>query len=881
MARRIVLFASSLLLFFSLDVSATAARSLKSFLQQLESRTGYRFLYRESLIRNRTISLPDSSSIVMLIPVLEKEGLSLSIDEARKVAIITEKKTSQNPATSVQVAVIDAGAGSSMPYATVTWFENTQLKGFTTGENGRFTLSADLAGKSLRIGYVGYKTVFVEVDALLKSNEPVVSLQPDVLESAAAVVSDARYRSVPDSSAGRWSRSRVTGFAGERNVMRSLEAFPAVSPVVGLNRGLVLRGSNPDAFQVLLDGMTIFHQSHLFGLIDAFQSDALQSVAFHYATTPAQFPSPPGGLMAFYTRDATNTRVSGNAGISSSSFKGLLEIPILPTRASLLIGGRNSLINSIDWFGNRELISFGLDVEREHSPTGSDGISAEERVLRNRQTTASFSDIHAKLSADLGRAARLQLAFYSGTDKAKELADRYFLVNPNTPVFTSRFRLFPVQTENNWQNTSWSALYQQTLNPKALLTLQTGGSGYESSYLKGDFVYQRPPSGGNQQERAAIDTFSNRNLVREYKINPHVDLVITPAWSVSFGAAAFLFEAVYEETNLQRSRPVNISRSYAQLDAYLQSDFTFDSGALLQTGIRSHFYEAGGRFRLSPRFLLEIPAGEIGSLKAGYSRNYQFLHRFNLNQQISADVWSLTGDDEPITSSDHFFAGWKRKLWSGASLSADVYSKQTRYMRLHELSANVFGANNVLDNPRFYDNNGYSKGIELFFDQQIALNRFAVGYTRSNSQISNERVMRGERYDAAWDRLHQIQGRFETTVFKILQLHVSTLALSGTPNQLAQFEETLPPNQRYPDEKDRLSWYYRTDAGVTAMVHHNGLRVEGTFSIFNVFGRKNPWYRTVVEVLEEDAFRRTTPRYYPVDVYDMGFRPSFEIVIRF
>jgi hypothetical protein len=37
----------------------------------------------------------------------------------------------------------------------------------------------------------------------------------------------------------------------------------------------------------------------------------------------------------------------------------------------------------------------------------------------------------------------------------------------------------------------------------------------------------------------------------------------------------------------------------------------------------------------------------------------------------------------------------------------------------------------------------------------------------------------------------------------------------------------------------------------------------------------------VIQVLETDRFGRQNPKFYPVDVYDLGIRPAFEIRLLF
>jgi hypothetical protein len=884
MARCIVLLLISLLS-VSTGVSARSeTRKLRDVLKTIEQRSGFRFLYRESLVSRIQVDWTPTENLADLERLLDARGLHLAVDEARKVAIITEKQEKAGAdITEIMIHVVDASSGSPLPFATISWKMEQHFQGLTTDENGRANIPFHNNQSEIRISYVGYKTVFVQAEALKDSHNPVISLFPDVVESNAVVVSEARFLLSPDTATNHWIGRAVAGFAGDRNVLRSLQAVPAVAPVIGLNKGLVVRGSNPDAFQVLLDGMTIYHQSHLFGLLDAFQSDALQAVAFHYAMIPAQFPSPPGGTLAFYTRSGPSSSVSAQAGLSNSSFRGMLSVP-LAGRGSIMVAGRKSLLGSINWLGNRELISFGLDVNRPHSAVETGAVPAEQRLLQNRTADADFTDLHAKAGFELSAKTRIAAAAYLGRDEAAESADRYFQVS-NSPLFNQRFKLFPVATRSNWDNTSWSATITHVPASSMLVTVQTGGSRYNSSFTKGDFAY--PPRLNQQQpggplpplSTTVVDTFSNSNSVSEFKLNPNIDVALSSKTSLTAGAAYFYYDVAYREINAQRNGAVRLATSSAQIDAYAQVDHRFHNGSL-QAGIRAHHFAVSSATRLSPRILVEYALPAAGTFKAGYNRNYQFLHRFGINQQIPADVWSLSGKVEPVTEADHLFAGWKRGLWRGASLSADVYTKKTRNMRLHEITS-VMLTQNTLDNPRFYGNDAYSRGLELLLDQQLGRHRLAISYTLAHTEIQNDLVNRGNRYDAEWDRRHQGSIRYETIVFNHLRLFATQTISSGIPNYLKLFSDQLPQAQRFSGEPERLGWYYRTDAGASVSARTGSAHIEASLSFFNIFNRQNPWYRTVIQVIETDRFGRQNPQNYPVDVYDLGFRPSFELVIRF
>lgn len=116
---------------------------------------------------------------------------------------------------------------------------------------------------------------------------------------------------------------------GESNAVRSLQMLPAVSMNTALNDGINIRGSSSDGFHVLLDGLTVYNQSHLFGLLDAMNADVLKSSGFYYDVTPAQYQAPLGGTLSLITRTGSINDFRSSFGISNTALKSTVEGPLI------------------------------------------------------------------------------------------------------------------------------------------------------------------------------------------------------------------------------------------------------------------------------------------------------------------------------------------------------------------------------------------------------------------------------------------------------------------------------------------------------------------------------------------------------------------------
>jgi hypothetical protein len=124
---------------------------------------------------------------------------------------------------------------------------------------------------------------------------------------------------------------------------------------------------------------------------------------------------------------------------------------------------------------------------------------------------------------------------------------------------------------------------------------------------------------------------------------------------------------------------------------------------------------------------------------------------------------------------------------------------------------------------------------------------------------------------AEWDRTHQFTSHLEVQVLKDIGLNVTWFYATGNPNVLSFTDEA---------EKSRLPDYHRLDASVQWSRMFNEVQVEVRASVYNVYDHVNTWYREPIQVFNQN---RSVERFifYPVDVYDLGFQPSFDVAVSF
>ncbi len=854
--------------------NSSEEQSLREIIRETERQTGYTFLYRESLISGISLQFNQDEAIGLeqLSSALEPYPIKLVIQHDRRVVIITERRQAQADPSELRITgqVVDAQTGERLPFTTVSWRESGQLRGVATGTSGRFDVRprfTDLEPE-ITFSFVGYRTFTITFDrSELPIRDVTIRLEPASVRSDDIIVSGFSGSTPSDSLlAGMINASRFSPL-GEASSIRALQSHPSVAAGPAFNSGMNVRGSNPDGFLVLLDGMTIFNQSHLFGLLDSFNPHAVQSSGYYFGVVPASMESPTGGTLNLITRTGSRAGFRGRAGLSNTSLNTTLEGPA-GSRSSWMLSGRASYMNQLSWFRNDDFIRWGLDVDR---PTGSADSSADftSLVLRPGDSSAAFFDLHGKFYHETSSNSRFILSAYLGGDDTWSEAERR-VRRPGTDT-DNGFVFEPVRTTNLWGNALVSLQYEHLFESGLYSTTKTGLSSYESDFSKDDFVYTRI-----QQQSGSVSTtiftypFRNRSTMNELRFDQNLEFRVLANLDIAAGAGLRYYRGEYGESSFDRS-DVFIEKDALLGTAFVHADWEPVSFLEISGGSRLYYFNEGNKILPAPRAAIKITPGSSFSLNAGYAVTRQFLHRISIANTATADVWILSDEKQKPASSEQFSAGFELSPVSWFYFKMDAYQKNYSNIRLHELNTRSL-ENTFSESPWFYNNSGDARGLEFILRTRQFNTVLTQNYTLSEAEFSNPDLSDGRPAPAPWDRTHSYNAVLEVPVMNSLTLWGSWLMMSGSPNPVY-----TPENE----ENERLNAYYRLD--LSAKYHRNLSErsdLEVSFSVFNVLNHQNQWYRDYAFTFDET---RNIPRLTPVptDILDLGIHPSFSIAVSF
>lgn len=845
---------------------AGANEPLHEILQNLEQQSGYRFLYKDALVADKTGRLEYSDNWqVELITELEKWDLNAKIDSERRQVIIFASRRASIRVSEISGEIIDNLTGEQLPFATVTLlYASGDQSSTQSDQHGRYRIRMPEGDEEIviSVSYIGYEADELKLNrnSMDSTGQVHIRLSPSAYEISEIVVTGSGSAKSEGSVYRGMLEAGSFSAAGEANAVRMLSILPSVSSGTSLSDGAHIRGSNSDALHVLLDGSVIYNRSHLFGLIDSFNSDIIRTGSFYYDVAPARYHAPPGGVLSLVTKSGSLHSYGGGLGLSSSVVKGSVEGPIQRGKSSFLIAARHSIIDQVNIFGLDDMIAWGLDTDRPSS-LSDETDSLEERISRPLDSSAQFFDLHGKVFLEHSAGNRWAFSGYAGGDRTSQQTERLVRTGFNSPG--NRFDRRGFLTKNTWGNRSFNiSNYRSTGENNSFIHFQGGYSYYYTGMLKEDFVYQRPALNEGQQ-LLFVDNFENESELNHAYISGEFNSgMLTGGASLNFFDSAYLEDSLNRQDFFQGSSPF-MPEIYVDLETEQTEAFA------IQGGVRVQYYSDGDYLNLSPRLKLTLFRNNRISAAVGFSRNYQYLYKLSIYNLSAADIWITAVPEQPPTMSDLLSGGLYIDLWRGAQFQTEAYIKWQENIRYHEI--NIQNLDTSFENqPWFSDNDGYASGMELLFSQRLGKAAFSQSYTWSVTKMRNERLNSGEWFYTEWDRTHQFKTLLQLTPATGFDLHLSWTYLSGAPDRLTLFRKT----------PERLGDYIRTDLSISYSTQASGAGIVLRANFYNLTGRNNPWYREWVPVVTTEG-GRTQLQPVQADIYDLGFHPSFSAQISF
>ena len=705
--------------------------------------------------------------------------------------------------------------------------------GVTTNAYGFYSLTLPEGDYKIRYSFIGYQDTLITL-SLIKSERLDVEMTPYAQELSEIVLeADAidKIRSIEMSVNKLQTKAvkQLAAVAGEVDIIKTIQLLPGVTSVGEGANGFNVRGGSADENLVLLDEMTLYNTSHLFGFFSVFNADAIKDMKLYKGGIPAEYGSRISSVLDVRQKEgnANFTEVSGGIGLISSRL--MVEGPLWD-KSSFMVAGRRS-------YGDLFL-----------------ALSSDSSIRDNK---LYFYDLNMKLNSWLGAKDRLFISSYLGRDAFK---------------FGS---LFASSWGNETLNLRWLHLFSDRVVSN--LSYNFNDYDYLISILPEGFEFDWKSKIRNHQFKYDVSYFqSNKHQLKagvsinNYHFEPGI---IKPAVDsssiISFEMRdKFAFESAF----------------------FLQDEWRISERLLLKTGIRwssfsrmgsdtilvyeneaplhydqmlgqyvngevvdSLFYGDNELFNnysaFEPRFSLRYQINESKSIKASYQKINQYLQLItNASSPSPVDIWAPSGPFiKPLIGEQYAFGYFSASEDQKWEFSTEIYYKKLKNT-VDYVDAADLEFNNHLETEILYGI-GRAYGLEMMLEKKYGKFTGWVSYTFAKTEnlisgygVDDPGINGGDWYPNPQDKTHDLS---LVAFYKLNQkwsfssnFVFATGIPTNYPKSKYEFEGISIPHYSGSRNHERLTNYHRLDIAATFKPKGNDLR-EWIFSIYNVYNRKN------------------------------------------
>ncbi|WP_245318826.1 TonB-dependent receptor [Hymenobacter elongatus] len=606
---------------------------------------------------------------------------------------------------------------------------------------------------------------------------------------------------------------------GEVDLLKTLQLKPGVQNGGEGTSGLFVRGGSADQNLFLIDDAVVYNPSHLFGLFSVFNADAVQSVDLYKGGFPAQYGGRLSSVVDVKMRegDAQKIGVSGGLGLISSRLT--LEGPIVKDKGSFLLSGRRTYFDIF----TRQINKLNKDQE-DFNPIPD----------------YYFYDFNAKANYKLGEKDQIFFTGYYGRDI-------FGFNSPNGFNF-----------DFIWGNTVGALRWNHVFSPKLFLNTTVSTTRYQ---------YQI----ANQLDQFG---FSLSSEIQDYALRSDLDYAFNDKHTLKLGLSATNHRfnvGRLSASSTDGSLNIGSETIYRGQEAslYASDNYKVNDKLQLDYGLRFTGFQSGtDRFgAVEPRGAVRYSLTPKTSLKASYALMYQYVHLVsNSGASLPTDIWYPSRQNVKPQRSQQVATGISFLLGQGKYLlTNEVYYKWAQNQVDFRDGAQLF-ANEDLD-AEFLFGKGWAYGNELYLEKKSGRTTGWIGYSLAwtNRQFPAQRggtgINNGKVFFPTYDRRHNLTVVALHKLTERINLTASFVFTSGAPTTLPQgrfllqdvFGDNVTAVPVYPDRNSyRMAPYNRMDLGMVYKLRPKRGESDLTFSIYNAYNRRNPYF-IYFEQVEDEA----------------------------
>lgn len=846
---------------------------LDTALWQLEEKYNIKFSFDPLLVKKETITIRIQE--VKIQKFIEKflEGVPFEYNKIKDVYLILPVKKSVERTISGKVT--DAEDGSPLAYAVIQIGE----VGVISDQNGIFSLRASRDSVEVAVSYLGYKISTTWVGPVENNLSVKLTANDNQLPEFIIDGNRSGIHKLASFSSINPNQISTLPSLGETDVFKSLQLLPGITATDESASGLTVRGGSPDQNLVLLDGFTIYHLDHFFGIFSTFNPNTINHVDIYKGGFDVKYGGRVSAVIDAKGKAWASDKISGGFGINGSSASGYIQSPI----------GKKSFLNMGLRLSHYDLISNPL-YDKFIDKNRVDAINADNPTfsdIRSRiklEPEFSFYDFNAKWRFAPNSSETWDFNIYLSEDKYSGFRGVDFGIS-----------FFEVLDKANWSNSGISVNWLKDWNPKMSSEVTISGSSY-----KGSSTLQNQETFENSVDVSLADDFqfrdgntivyqdySKSNVISDLTFKWHHTYELNTYHELSFGTELKNIETRFAITFPNRSN--NVSDLTGNVSAIYFSD-TYKKDKLgITAGVRYNYISQSNDHFLEPRLNLSYEINKQFTIFGNYSFHNQFINRVSISPFGNSDqfYWVLADDEEyPIIRGRHLILGgsYHYDKWS---FEVEGYRRSTTGI-LESRFALESNFNGLLkpedDNLLLPVGGNKTHGVDFLIKRKT--NRYItwISYTLSNSRNTFNLLNNGNPFASNFDQRHEINW---VNIYKTGRWEFSSVFIygSGRPytsrgevsnRKIILFDVTRFNAFRLPD-------YHRLDLSAKYKTTLRKVKIELGITLFNIYNRENIKSRRFSLRYNLDTERQqiTSVTAFPLEARLLGFTPNFFLNLNF
>jgi hypothetical protein len=299
-----------------------------------------------------------------------------------------------------------------------------------------------------------------------------------------------------------------------------------------------------------------------------------------------------------------------------------------------------------------------------------------------------------------------------------------------------------------------------------------------------------------------------------------------------------------------------------ELGAYLSHKWKINNSWEILSGLRnSTFINKKKTFNnLEPRMAMKYNVNTTTSIKASYARMYQYLHLVSSSAaSLPTDVWYPSEEGIQPQRSDQVSLGLHHAFAQNKFYTyIEGYYKWIGNAIDFRDGAQLF-ANPDLKNE-FVFGKGWAYGVEAYIEKKKGRTTGWIGYTLSWAWRQFDKINYGIAFHPRFDRRHDVSVVVMHKLNNRLSLSGTWVYSTGNFATIAGgrfgFQDILPNlGNATPDYVRRNDFQmpptHRMDLGIVWKLRSRKWDSDLTFSLYNVYSRRNPFFVFYDEIKNE------------------------------